>query len=213
MLLSADQFCDLHAGDLTVEIRRSLLDRLGMYGVRLSIQEIRDNAPTTAATLAPRLVERVGLVELRRVIAEHFLPACPHAPGTGRAGRAAQPGARDACRQSRRSPIPSTAKRSASRRAGWSSPAFAPRTSWRRARHSLRDGEREELDRLLLSGYAGSGAGSSARAPVPTPCAKAALSTIETWRAQAGDPFADQARREVCETAARTAESIYASVV
>ena len=74
MLLSADQFCDLHASDLTVEIRRSLLDRLGMFGVRLSVQEIRDNGATTAATLAPRLVEASGLPQLRPVIAEHFLP-------------------------------------------------------------------------------------------------------------------------------------------
>ena len=42
MLLSADHFCDLHASDLTVEIRRTLLDRLGMFGVRLCVREIRD---------------------------------------------------------------------------------------------------------------------------------------------------------------------------
>ncbi len=74
MLLSADHFCDLHASDLTVEVRRSLLDRLGMFGVRLSLQEIRDKGATTAATLAPRLVEHSGLTQLRGVIAEHFLP-------------------------------------------------------------------------------------------------------------------------------------------
>ena len=73
MLLSAEQFCDLHASDLTVEVRRALLDRLGMYGVRVAVDEIRGGA-TTAATLGPKLVERSGLNDLHRVIAEHFLP-------------------------------------------------------------------------------------------------------------------------------------------
>ncbi len=75
----------------------------------------------------------------------------------------------------------------------------------------VRDGEREELDRLLLAGSPeaalGLGGGTGADS-----LRTAALSSIERWRARSGDPFADQARREVCETAARTGEAIYASV-
>ena len=211
MLLSADQFCDLHASDLTVEVRRSLLDRLGMFGVRLSLQEMRDNNATTAATLAPRLVEHSGLVELRRVIADHFLPRARTLQA-----RSALVALRSLAREMRASnaPLADSVDREAER-----IEASGVEFARIRAAHLVasgsalvRDGERDELDRLLLSGTAeaalGLGTGAS-----PDAMRAAALSTIETWRARAGDPFADQARREVCETAARTAESIYASVV
>ena len=74
----------------------------------------------------------------------------------------------------------------------------------------MRDGEREELDRLLLSGSPAAALGVDANGGADA-LRTAALATIERWRARAGDPFAGQARREVCETAARTAETIYAA--
>ena len=73
MLLDADGFADVHASDLTVEARRHLLDRLGMFGVRVAVREVRAGR-ATAAQLGPQLVEISGLGELRRVIAQHFLP-------------------------------------------------------------------------------------------------------------------------------------------
>ena len=41
MLLSADHFCEISSSDLTVEIARDLLARLGMFGVRLAVREIK----------------------------------------------------------------------------------------------------------------------------------------------------------------------------
>jgi dynamin family protein len=208
MLLSADHFCDLHAGDLTVEIRRSLVDRLGMYGIRISIQEIRDNGLTTAATLAPRLVQRSGLNELKTVIAQHFLPRARTLQSRGalvalralaREMRASDPELADSVdREAER--IEASAVEFARLRAAHLVASGAAK---------LRDGEREELDRLLLAGSPASalgvdGAGGEA-------LKQAALAAIERWRALAGDPFAGQARREVCETAARTSEAIYAA--
>ncbi|MEX1006621.1 MAG: dynamin family protein [Acidimicrobiia bacterium] len=210
MLLSADHFCDLHASDLTVEVRRSLLDRLGMFGVRLSLQEIRDNGATTAATLAPRLVERSGLTELRRVIAEHFLPRARTLQA-----RSALVALRSLARDMRAAnPALAESVDREAERIEASGVEFARI----RAAHlvasgsaQVRDGEREELDRLLLAGTPAAALGIGGGASADS-VKSAALSTIERWRARAGDPFADQARREVCETAARTGEAIYAGV-
>ena len=41
MLLSADGFCASASSDLTVELRRDLLDRLGLFGLRLVIEQLR----------------------------------------------------------------------------------------------------------------------------------------------------------------------------
>jgi hypothetical protein len=209
MLLSADQFCDLHASDLTVELRRNLLDRLGMFGVRLALQEIQSNGATTAATLAPRLVEHSGLGELRRVLAEHFLP-------------------RSRTLQARSALV---ALRSLARELRDTDPTLADRLDRDaerieaggvefariRAAHlvasgtaKVRDGEQAELDRLFLSSTPQAALGLASDADGAA-IQSAALAAIERWRTRAGDPLADPARREVCETAARTCESLYAA--
>jgi hypothetical protein len=210
MLLSADHFCDLHASDLTVEVRRSLLDRLGMFGVRLALREIRENGATTAATLAPRLVEHSGLTRLRAVIGEHFLPRARTLQA-----RSALVALRGLARELRgvRYELAESIDREAER-----IEASGVEFARIRAAHlvasgtaQVRDGEREELDRLLLAGSPAAALGIDGGVNADS-LKSAALSTIERWRARAGDPFADQARREVCETAARTGEAIYAGV-
>ncbi len=210
MLLSADIFCDLHLSDLTVEIRRTLLDRLGMFGVRLAVHEIRDNGVTTAATLAPRLVEASGLPHLRAVIAEHFLPRARTLQSRG-----ALTALRTVAREMRadNGPLADSIDREAER-----IEAGAVEFARLRAAHLvqsgavvLRDGEREELDRLLLSPSPAVAMGVSDGSG-PDALRTASLAVIERWRARAGDPFAGQARREVCETAARTGETVYAAI-
>jgi hypothetical protein len=208
MLLSAEQLCDLHTSDLTVEVRRALLDRLGMYGVRVAIEEIRAGA-TTAATLGPKLVARSGLDDLNRVIAEHFLP------------RARVLQARSAL----------VAIRALAQRLRAADPARAEHVDREaerieagvvdfariRAAHllagnctRLSDGERAELERLFLATTASEALGVPGGTPAPE-LATAALQVIGRWRERAADPLADPALVEVCETAARTGEAIYGS--
>jgi hypothetical protein len=74
MLRSADTFCDPGASELTVELRRQLLDRLGVFGVRFCVDEIRSNRSATATELAQALVAESGLDALRALITERFLP-------------------------------------------------------------------------------------------------------------------------------------------
>jgi hypothetical protein len=205
MLLSAESFCDLHASDLTVEVRRGLVERLGMYGVRIAVQEIKDGS-TTAATLGPKLVERSGLNQLNRVIAEHFLPrarvlqarsALAAIRGLALRLRTADPGRSDYVdREAER--IEAGAVDFARIRAAQVLAAGGLR---------VKDHERVELERVLLGATAADALGIAGAGP--TELATAALQVITRWRDRAADPLADPALVEVCEAAARTGEAIY----
>ena len=62
------------SSDLTVELRRGLLDRLGLYGLRLLVHEIQAGRCATGTDMARLLVTYSGLAGLRALIAERFLP-------------------------------------------------------------------------------------------------------------------------------------------
>ncbi len=74
LLLSVDDFCDVRLSPLTAEIRRDLLERLGMFGVRCAIDAIAARDVTSARELSTMLVDRSGVARLQRIIAEQFLP-------------------------------------------------------------------------------------------------------------------------------------------
>jgi hypothetical protein len=207
MLLSADSFCELSSSELTVESRRDLLARLGMFGVRLALQEIKAGRGTTAATLGPILVEHSGLTALRELLTRHFAP------------RARVLQARSAL----------TALRAIARSVKDVSPAVAADIERRveqveattvqfaqvRAAHlvgsgavTVTAGERTELERLLSGAGADVVLGLGPSASVDD-VRNAALAGISRWRTAAGDPLADPTYVEVCDVAARTLEQIY----
>jgi len=74
LLLTVDRFAGA-AGDadttLSTAVRAALLERFGMFGLRLSTTLIRQGIGD-ASTLAAELVRRSGLVELREVLATQF---------------------------------------------------------------------------------------------------------------------------------------------
>jgi hypothetical protein len=74
----------------------------------------------------------------------------------------------------------------------------------------VNDAERTELDRLFLTATATDALGLPGGADAGA-LAAAALPAIGRWRERAADPLADPVRVEVYETAARTAEAIYAT--
>jgi hypothetical protein len=207
MLLSADQFCDIHASDVTVEIRRELLDRLGMFGIRTAIEEMGKGA-TTAAALAPRLVELSGLSELRRVIDEHFIPRARILQA-----RAALAGLRVLVPEMR-SAHPEAADRLGREleRIESSTIEFARlRAAHLLASQTVRVSEADKLDleHLFLADSDAAALGLPPDASTER-LSEAALSAIVRWRERASDPLADPALIEVCEAAARTCEAIYA---
>ncbi len=71
-MLSADRFVRDDPGlPVDAAIRAALLDRFGMFGVRISLALLRSGVGD-AATLADDLLERSGLVALRNEIDQHF---------------------------------------------------------------------------------------------------------------------------------------------
>ena len=77
---------------------------------------------------------------------------------------------------------------------------------------NVSDGERRELERLLLGNGSPQPSGSTP-APGPTPCVREALRRRQSLADPGVDPLADPRLVEVGETAARTSESLYAAAV
>jgi hypothetical protein len=72
VLLTADRFTRPDAPvPLSAEVRAALLDRLGLFGIRLSIALVRTGVPDAGA-LAEELLQRSGLAELQRLLRVHF---------------------------------------------------------------------------------------------------------------------------------------------
>lgn len=72
LLVSADRFCRLaDVTALTATTRRDLLERFGLFGIRLSAALIRGGA-TTSTALAEGLVQQSGLNTLQALVRDHF---------------------------------------------------------------------------------------------------------------------------------------------
>lgn len=74
VLLSADDFCDVSRTDVTVERRRDLLDRLGLFGARWAVADLVADPSRSAGDLARSLAERSGIEAVRRRIEQQFGP-------------------------------------------------------------------------------------------------------------------------------------------
>jgi Dynamin family len=73
LLLTADRFLRRSTGVMLTEIEREhLMDRMGLFGVRLSVELIRAGFVTSAVELSDELVERSGLNRLRSVLTRQF---------------------------------------------------------------------------------------------------------------------------------------------
>lgn len=73
LLLSVDRLAERDSGlDMTSIERRHLLDRFGLFGVRLGVDLIRSGATPNAVELARVLAGRAGLMELRSVLVKQF---------------------------------------------------------------------------------------------------------------------------------------------
>jgi hypothetical protein len=209
MLLSADQFCDVSASELTVELRREMLGRLGLFGVRLAVQEIKAGRGTTAASLGPILVDHSGLSSLRQLIAREFMPRSRTLKARSAivalrsiAASLATDDADLASRVDRElEQIESSAVQFAQVRAAHLVGSGSVRVN---------AAERADLMRLLAPTSPAEALGLASSAS-PEQVKNAALTAVSRWRTRASDGLADPMLIEVCETAARTCEAIYAA--
>jgi hypothetical protein len=212
MLLSSDGFCDGASSDLTVERRRDLLDRLGLYGLRLLVHEMRAGRCVTGADMARLLVASSGLGGLRGLITDRFLP------------RARVLQARTAL----------SALRDLARSVNAEAPDAARRldAEVERVESSVLDFGQLRLAHLVLSGTVDFsadeqsemhrllGVGSSLRTRLALVDAAdaaevqgAALTAVGRWRTRAAEPMHDSATAEACETMAHSFEALYAEAV
>jgi hypothetical protein len=209
MLLSADQFCGTEASQLTVEIRCNLLNRLGLFGVRLAVAEIAAGRATTAAALGPLLVEKSGLTALRQLISQHFMPRARVLQA--RSGLVAL----RSLARSLQTVVPDLASDIDRRLEQLESSTV--QFAQVRAAHLVASGavrvsatERAELD-LLMSGPPSPRLVGLAPSAPNDVVQTAALAGISRWRTQAADPLADPTMIEVFDTATRVLEQVYSA--
>lgn len=209
MLLSADGFCDAGSSDLTIELRRGLLDRLGLYGLRLLVHEIQSGRCASGGDMARLLVTDSGLAGLRALIAERFLPRARVLQA-----RAAL-GALRSLARALTADDPEAGRRldSEVERVESSVLDFAQL----RLAHLVLSGtvifsaeERSEMERILQVDLPPSVRLALDEGAGVAEIKGAALVAVGRWRTRAADPMNDTAQAEACETMAHSFEAIYA---
>ena len=210
MLLSVDRFLEPETSDLLVETRHELLERLGLFGVRLMIQEIRAGNAQSAVELSRILIDASGLEELRSLLEEHFA-----ARALALKGRSALASLRSCANE-----LAELDRNAARRLLGEieqveaSTHAFAELRLLHMmltAQIKLNDDERAEISRLTGGGTLEQRAGLDSDA-TDDEIRAVALAGIARWRQRASSPLLDRAQADAFEIAARSYEGIYASV-
>jgi hypothetical protein len=207
MLLTADRFTrpDVPVA-LSPDVRASLLERLGLFGVRLAVALVRTGVDTAPA-LADELVGRSGLAELQRLLAVQFTE------------RSAQLKAGAALRLLehllREQPVDGDEElwRGVERvRCGSGDLAELDLLGRSRAPGGPFPADvRAEAERLL--GADGTGPAARLGLPEDTPVdqlAAAAAAAVARWRARSADPLATRAAVDAAEVVVRCCEEVAA---
>jgi Dynamin family len=198
LLLTADRFAAGGAG------AQRVLDRLGLFGVRLSVRLIRERAVADSADLARALTRHSGIERLRDVFTAQFV------------GRSEVLKARSALAVIDECLRPDSALAAEAERIRASAHEFVEL----RLLHLIRSGrlpgttdQLAEMDRLLggAGGAAHDRLGLPADAP-PTRIAAAAQAALARWQAVAEHPFSARELRTAARAAARSCEGVLAKV-
>ena len=208
MLLSTEEFLDVSASNLTVELRKELLARLGHVrgaGLPAGARQGRDDGCRARSQARRPLGPWRTAVDPQRA-----LPA----PIAVLKARSAVQALRTLA-ATMRSTSPDAAVRLD--REVEAVEAGAVEFARLRGAHLVTTGEarvaereRGELERLLLAASPAAAVGLGPDA-APEEIKRKALEGVARWRDRAADPLADPAVVEVFETAARSCESIYAT--
>jgi hypothetical protein len=207
LLVSVDRFCTPGISPLTVESRRDLLWRLGLFGVRFCLRELGRDDDLTATALARRLVAASGLPELIEVLDLHLAP------------RADVLKARSALVALR-----SVARELATQRAGAARELEVEIERVESSSHELAelrllhlvltgqvelsDDERVEVERLTRPGEVTERLGLPTDTPVGEQQAHA-LARLEEWRTRGHHPLSSRVLTDACEIVAESYERLY----
>jgi hypothetical protein len=199
LLLTADRF------GASSPARRRVLDRLGLFGVRLSVRLIREGAVHDSADLARALTEHSGIDRLRDVFTAQFV------------GRSEVLKARSALAVLDECLDPDSALAAESERIRASAHEFVEL----RLLHLIRSGrmpgteaQLAEMDQLLggAGGAPHSRLGLPADAP-PARIAAAAQAALARWQAVAEHPFSNRELKTAARAAARSCEGLLATAI
>jgi hypothetical protein len=208
LLVTADRFVEPTIGPLTVELRRDLLDRLGLFGVRFAVDCIRRGGATSAAELSTELVAASGLRDLEATIRDRFLPRARVLQA-----RSVLAGLRSLARTARPQ---------------WPEPAAWLDNEVERVEAGAAEVAAVRLLHVVVSGQTRLADDEIAevRRLVVEPDDRRRLGLVDEstddevhrtagaaagrWHARAGDPLADPTTVEACELTARLLEQIYA---
>ena len=210
LMLSADRFANAATPlALAAPERQILLDRLGLFGVRLAVDLLRRGEAHTATELADRLVDRSQIARLRDLLVTQF------------SGRRDTLKARSALLAVRRlvavAPGPRSEELSARLEQIWMGAhefvELRTLNALRRGEVELRPHESDEIERLL--GIAGTSATARlglAEDSSPETLRRELLSTLSRWRQREENPSSSLATKTAARVAVRTCEGLYATV-
>jgi energy-coupling factor transporter ATP-binding protein EcfA2 len=208
-LLSADRFLTSLDVGVTADDRRHLIDRLGMFGLRYSVAQLRTGNASTSSELSRSLLRLSAIDRVRQLLEGHF------------AARARALKARSAVQALRAA---AESLRSAGDPQGERMLAAIERleagaTDLARLRlvhlamsgaAKLSNSDRLEIDRITAEAPPAKALGLEPGA-AGSALQSAALTGIRKWRERGNRPLSDPATTEACELATRIYEQLYAS--
>jgi hypothetical protein len=207
LLLSADRFAaPTVAVAVAQEQRRALLERLGMFGVRLSVGLLQQGLVSSATVLAHELERRSGLPELRAVLVSQFTDRRDVLKAYGGlrvlgAALAAQPVAAAGALRSRQEQIMANAHDLAELRL---------LNELRTGALPVAEAEREVMELLLGANGGSLRARLGLPADAPTEQAREVLvAELAHWQRLAESPTRDRRHRRAAAVLRRTCEGLF----
>jgi hypothetical protein len=209
LLRSVDRFRDADLNPLGSDIREELLERFGLFGLRLAVRLLVEGKVRTATELSDALLETSGIRDLQRILADRF------------AGRSDALKARSAF-AALRGVTDELARRGVPGANGLVADierveAGSEQLALLRLLHLVLTGsidvtpdERLEIDRLTGSVSSAERAGLAADAG-PEAIRASALAAIERWRRRAASPLSDRRTIEAADIVIRAYEQIHSA--
>ena len=207
MLLSVDRFSDPAVSPVPAHIRRALLDRFGLFGVRTSVARLNESPRLTATDLSRELIDMSGVRRLTEVLDRHFtrraqiLQARSVLTGLATVARNLQ----DENPQSGRQLLAAIEELEATAH------EFAELRLWQLLLSGtvpLEESELEEIERLTADGEPHEKLGRPLDHPTED-LQQLAIGGATHWRERSQHPLTDRATSEACVVVARSYEGIY----
>ena len=209
LLRSVDRFRDPDLNPLGADIREELLERLGLFGLRLTVGLLVESATLTATGLSQALLATSGIIELQAILDDQFA-----ARSDALKARSALAALRGIVDELGRRAVPGAAELAADIERV---EAGSEELALLRLLHLVLAGqvqvnpdERLEIDRLTGGRPPGERAGLGPDAE-PSAIRAAALAGIEHWRVRAANPLSDRRTVEAAEIIIRAYEQLHAT--